>query len=176
MNHLLQPSTPPFVRSARRTASPRRLALLVLVLGSLGRLSVARAVEEFPGQIQSDLALTYQVPCSVCHIKGNTGGSTPITPFALSLRSRGLEGESSLRDALLRAEADGIDSDGDGTTDIAELRAGTDPNSSANANIMNDQEPGYGCGGSAPHGRGAPAMAGLLGVGWLLGRRLRGRP
>ena len=149
--------------------------LAFLALGSFGWIPVAQAIEEFPGQIQLDLALQYQVPCSVCHIKGNTAASTPITPFALSLRSRGLEGESSLAGALARSEAEGVDSDGDGTSDIAELKAGTDPNSSANASIVNDQEPGYGCGGSAPHGRGAPGLAGIFGLGWLLVRRSRGR-
>ena len=150
--------------------------LTVLVFIGLSWCSLAHAVEEFPGQIESDLTLSYQVPCSVCHIKGNTGSSTPITPFALSLRSRGLEGEvSSLATALSRSEADGVDSDGDGTTDIAELRAGTDPNSSANASIVNDPEPGYGCGGSAPKGRSAPGLASALVLVWLLALRRRGR-
>lgn len=153
------------------------VALISLVLIGLGRPSIAQAVEEFPGQIQSDLSLSYQVPCSVCHIKGNTGASTPIAAFALSLRSRGLQGDpSSLSSALSRSESDRVDSDGDGTPDIAELRAGTDPNSSANASIVNDQEPGYGCGGSAPHGGGGPAVAGIFGLAWLLFRRHRGRP
>jgi hypothetical protein len=157
--------------------SKQRLASVVFIaLGQFGWISNARAVEEFPGQIQSDLALSYQVPCSVCHIKGNTAASTPITPFALSLRSRGLAGErSSLSTALARSEADGVDSDGDGTSDVAELRAGTDPNSSANASIVNDQEPGYGCGGTAPHGRGATGLAGIFGLAWLFVRRFRGR-
>ena len=159
------------------TQVKQRLASVVLIaLGQFGWIASAQAVAEFPGQIQSDLALSYQVPCSVCHIKGNTAASTPITPFALSLRSRGLAGElSSLSTALARSEADGVDSDGDGTSDIAELRAGTDPNSSANASIVNDQEPGYGCGGTAPHGHGATGLAGIFGLAWLLVRRSRGR-
>jgi hypothetical protein len=153
------------------------LTLVSLMLISLGWCARAHAVEEFPSQIESELALQYQVPCSVCHVKGNTGSSTPITPFALSLRSRGLQGErSSLSTALSRSKADGVDSDGDRTPDIAELVAGTDPNSSANASIVNDPEPGYGCGGTAPHGHGAPGVAGIVGIGWLLARRRRGRP
>lgn len=150
--------------------------LAVSLFIGLSWCSLAQAVEEFPGEIERDLTLTYQVPCSVCHIKGNTAASTPITPFALSLRSRGLEGVSSLSTAITRAEADGVDSDGDGTPDIAELRAGTDPNSSANASIVNDPEPGYGCGGSAPKGRTAPGLASAFGLVWLLARRRRGRP
>ena len=153
------------------------LLLASLALGSLGWSSGAQAIEAFPAQIQSDLSLSYRVPCSVCHIKGNTAASTPISPFALSLRSRGLVAEpSSLSSALLRSETEGVDSDGDGTPDVVELRAGTDPNSSANASIVNDQEPGYGCGGAAPRGRSGPALAGIVGLGWLLIRRHRGRP
>lgn len=169
------PKLPRRVRS-RMNQAKQSLTLASLVFIGLARPAIAQAVEEFPGQIQSDLSLSYQVPCSVCHIKGNTGASTPIAAFALSLRSRGLQGEpSSLLTALSRSESDGVDSDGDGTPDIAELRAGTDPNSSANASIVNDQEPGYGCGGSAPHGRSGPAAAGIFGLGWLLIRRHRGR-
>ena len=151
--------------------------LACFAFASFGWSPVAQALEEFPSQIDSDLGLGYQVPCSVCHIKGNTGASTPISAFALSLRSRGLAGErSSLTTALTRSETDGVDSDGDGTPDITELRNKTDPNSSANANIDGDQEPGYGCGGTAPHGRSAPGLASIFGLGWLLIRRFRGRP
>ncbi len=149
------------------------LAFAVLATSSFG--SQAQAKDEFPGEIERDVAgVTYQVPCSVCHIKGNTGGSTPIMPFALSLRTRGLSGDtSSLKTALTKLDQAGTDSDGDGTPDIQELVAGTDPNSSANASIVNDQEPGYGCGGSAPTGRSGPALASGLGIAGLLLRRRR---
>ena len=119
-------------------------------------------------------AISYHLPCSVCHIKGNVGSATPITPFALSLRARGLTGNNqSLSSALSKLESDGVDSDGDGVSDVEELKAGTDPNSSANASIVNDQDPGYGCGGTAPRGRSAPGMAGVLALGWLALRRRR---
>jgi MYXO-CTERM domain-containing protein len=138
--------------------------------------ALAQAKDEFPSEIAGDLKLSYQPPCSVCHIDGNTGSSTPITPLALSLRSRGLNGEnSSLVSAFGKLESDAVDSDGDGITDVAELKAGTDPNSSANGSIENDQEPGYGCGGTAPQGRSAPGAAGVLTLGWLLLRRRRGQ-
>jgi hypothetical protein len=155
------------------------LARLSLVLGlavltTLGWASVAQAKDEFPSQIQADVPLTYEVPCSVCHIKGNTGAATPITPFALSLRARGLTGENNtLKAALTLADTDAVDSDGDGVSDIQELKNGTDPNSSANSSIVDDQEPGYGCGGTAPKGRAAPGLGSAVAAVWLFLRRRR---
>ena len=155
----------------------QRLTFGLVALGCLGWATQARAKEEFPAVIAGDLSLPYQVPCSICHIKGNTGSATPITPFALSMRSRGLTGETgTLATALSKLESDSVDSDGDGTSDVAELRAGTDPNSSANASIIDEPAPGYGCGGTAPQGRSAPGAAAALTLGWLLLRRRRERP
>ena len=156
-----------------------RFSLGVSALAIFGWSSVAQAKSEFPSQIQQfyQPPLTYQVPCSVCHIKGNTGASTAITPLALALRARGLTGDNrSVVTALTQLQADGVDSDGDGTSDVDELKQGTDPNSSANASIVNDQEPGYGCGGTAPTGKGGPGAGAAVALGWLLLRRRRGRP
>jgi hypothetical protein len=163
------------------TKTKHWLSLSAIALANFGFGSVAQAKPEFPSEIQSDpdLDVTYQVPCSVCHIKDNTGSSTPITPFARALRARGLSGDNaSVRTSLAQLKADGVDSDGDGVTDVAELNAGTDPNSSANASLISDQEPGYGCGGSPPTGRGSggPAAATVLALTWLLLQRRRGRP
>jgi MYXO-CTERM domain-containing protein len=153
----------------------QRLTLGLLALGSFGWSSLAQAKSEFPGEIKNKYALPWDVPCSVCHINGNTGSSTPITPFALSLRARGMKGDNqSLSSALDKLKSDAVDSDGDGVTDVNELIAGTDPNSSANASIETDQDPGYGCGGSAPKGRSAPGMAGMLALAWFVLRRRRG--
>jgi hypothetical protein len=156
----------------------QRLALAWFTLTSLAWNSLAQAKSEFPREVQNSLGLPYEVPCSVCHIAGNVGSATPITPFALSLAARGMTGSNtSLTKALTQLESDAVDSDGDGTSDVAELKAGTDPNSSANASIVNDQEPGYGCGGSAPHGRSRPGMAGtggVLALAWFILRRRRG--
>jgi hypothetical protein len=179
-------SSPLSVFALKRLGSTMSKSRLGLALGSiatvlLGWSSVAQGKDEFPSDVQSHLShlgLQYEIPCSVCHIKGNTGSSTPITPFALALRARGLAGDkNSLATALDRLGADGVDSDGDGTTDIAELIAGTDPNSSANASIKNDQEPGYGCGGTAPTGRGGGGggVGSVVAVGWFILRRRRAR-
>ena len=177
------------------TKTKHWLSLSAIALANFGFSSVAQAKSEFPNEMRSDPAfqapdggvgltadggvgLTYDVPCSVCHIKDNTGSSTPITPFALALRARGLSGSSgSVRTSLSQLETDGVDSDGDGVTDIAELKAGTDPNSSANASLISDQEPGYGCGGKPPAGSdGGPAFGSVLALTWLLLQRRRGRP
>lgn len=151
-----------------------------VTLAPFGWSAIAQAKPEFPIDITADLTptLSYQVPCSVCHIKDNTGASTAITPFALALRARGMTGQAaSLKAALVQLEADEVDSDGDGTTDVQELEAGTDPNSSANASINGDTEPAYGCGGTAPRGNAnrGPVGAGVVGLGLLLLRRRRGR-
>lgn len=158
------------------TAKNRCSSALACALLGIVWSSVAHAEREFPAVIQSDLELSYEVPCSVCHLKENTGAATARTPFALALKARDFTDEESLSSALARLKADDFDTDGDGVSDVAELKAGTDPNSAANGDLMDTQQPGYGCGGSAPHGRnGGQAALGVAALTWLLARRLRSR-
>jgi hypothetical protein len=156
-----------------------KLLFAIAALAPLFHSTLAKAERSFPSALEQDVPLSYLVPCSVCHIKGNTGSSTAITAFALSLRARGLSEErSSIAAAMAQLATDRVDSDGDGKSDVDELVAGTDPNSSANGRLIGEQEPGYGCGGTAPTGseRGGQAAA-VVGLGgWLLRRRRdRGR-
>ncbi len=165
---------PPAMRRKNHMNVAIRCSLAVLGLAAGTWPSRAHAEEEFPSIVGTDLGLTYQVPCSVCHLAENTGAPTARTPFALSLKARGFADRGSLTEALDRLKADHFDSDGDGVSDVAELQAGTDLNSPADANLMNASEPGYGCGGSAPQGRGAgQAFVSAAALAWLLSRRRR---
>ena len=107
----------------------------------------ASAVPEFPHTIQRGQSLSYEPPCGVCHVKGNTGIGTAETPFALALRERGLMAgdDHSLTSALTALEKDGVDSDGDGVIDVDELSEGTDPNSPGKTKLKGRLDPKWGC-------------------------------
>lgn len=100
------------------------LALVVLAPSS------AQAAPEFPKYIKDHLALDYEPPCELCHLEGNAGIGTIRTPFGLSVRSYGPgpDGSQEILAAIDKLAADGIDSDGDGTGDVTELKSHRDPN------------------------------------------------
>lgn len=100
----------------------------------------------YPVTIEDHLALDYEPPCSVCHVNGVTGLGTVNTPFGVTMRGEGLVfgNPALLRDTLDAVEAQGIDSDDDGTGDVAELRVGTDPN--LEGATLSGPSPEYGCG------------------------------
>jgi hypothetical protein len=117
------------------------LALTVFLWGS-----VALATPEFPAAITNHLQLDYQPGCDVCH--GSSQGGGPMAkPFGRALQQRGLSAgnTSSLYAALDKLKADGVDSNGNGSSDIDDLITGVDPNATGNQQLVNAPPPQYGC-------------------------------
>ncbi len=143
-----------------------RLAMLVAVLAGAS----AGATPTYPATIATDLKLAKQPPqqCALCHKNNNQVASAVITPFALSMKARGLVeyNEASLQAALTKLQADAVDSDHDGVTDIAELMSGDDPNGTT----VGLPQPRYGCGAQVVPGLMA-ALA-MFAVSQLLRRRV----
>lgn len=121
--------------------------------------SVAWASPTFPGDIQTELGLKESPPqeCSLCHKNGVTVASATTTPFALSMKARGLKkgSDASLKAALTKLAQDMVDSDFDGCTDIDELKMGEDPNvvscgldAGTTTPTPTLPSPRYGCGAS----------------------------
>lgn len=90
----------------------------------------AWASAQFPPTIKAKYSLAAEPPCAICHTNGITGIGTVNTLFGTALRMHGLVAgsDASLNAALDALAAQNVDSDGDGVTDVAELMAGTDPN------------------------------------------------
>jgi hypothetical protein len=106
--------------------------------------------------------MAYQPHCSLCHLDDKTGAGTVVTPFGWSMKNRGLTGSTNtVPPAIAQMIKDGVDSDGDGVTDIEELKNGTDPNSPGDAGL-GDARPGYGCGGTPPVGRSTLPDGGFI--------------
>jgi len=121
-----------------------------LVLASGVRIATAHASSSFPGAIKEHLALSTAPDCALCHRDGVTNEETATTPFARSMRTRGMVGNdatAALTAAVDQMVRDKVDSDGDGVVDIDELKAGTDPNVSQKGDGGTDQvpKPEYGC-------------------------------
>lgn len=140
----------------------RRLLLSGLCLvGLVAGAGHARASETFPPLLKSNLMLA-ELPyppkgCQLCHKNDDGGPMTATKPFGRAMFKAGTVGGNppSMLAALHALEADNIDSDGDGTGDIAELRAGEDPNVPAEGAMVVGKEiplPETGCGITPPAG------------------------
>lgn len=165
--------------------TPSRVTVLLALAAA-----PAFASSTFPAAIRAHLSLPAPIPqdCALCHVNGITGAGTVNTLFGKAVRARGAvaNNETALNTAIDRMATDAVDSDGDGVTDIQELRNGTDPNVADR-----DGGTGGGAGGGAgggggtvtlpppSYGCGASTAPGLLGAVGLLGlaalRRVRRR-
>jgi hypothetical protein len=153
-------------------ASGAALSLLTLA-------PTARATPAFPAAIQERLALQAPPACTLCHEGGERRG-TVTTPVGTVLRARGLQAYDvgSLERAIGALEGERHDADGDGVSDLDELRAGTDPNVGATA-AEELPTPDYGCRVSAvgarprseSNGRESWGAVTLLAVAWAITRR-----
>lgn len=116
----------------------------------------ALASSSYPAAIQTkySLAAPPAQSCALCHTNGITGAGTVNTLIGTALRARGLTGgdnAAALTAAFDQLATDAVDSDGDGTTDVAELMAGRNPNVADGAT---DGGMGGGTGGGTGGGDG----------------------
>jgi hypothetical protein len=146
-------------------------AASMLVAGTL------HASATFPDVVAQTLQLGSPPPCVVCHNTPLGGLGTADTPVGTYLRSRGVKGgdTGSLQGGLQAMIGERHDADGDGVTDVDELKAGTDPNSAGHSVPPIT----HGCGAHIARGDRVSRAAWLAGVGalamgWLHRQRKRG--
>ncbi len=125
------------------STSMARVAVFAFAMAVSTRAS---ATPGFPEVIRQELGMEENPHCALCHV-GTPARGTVQTPFGKYMRSRGLvaRSDSSLKNALRAATGERQDSDGDGTTDVDELKAGQDPNG---------DQPEFGCVGRIASGKG----------------------
>lgn len=158
----------------------RWLGSAALLSATLLLGSEASASSSYPEEVKAHLGLSSTPACTLCH-EGTPGYGTATTPFGASAKGTyGLSAQDTSKlDSVLDSMAtDKVDSDGDGVSDIDELKAGTDPNSAGGITAVQKPDLIYGCqarvAGEQPGGAGGLAafFAVALGVGWA---RRRGR-
>ena len=145
-----------------------RAALRIcLALAVVALAPSARASDPFPEVIKAQLKLSEAPLCTVCHATLIGGLMTVTKPFGRNLMQKyGLRALDipGLQNAIMKAQENGDDSDGDGVGDIAELIQGTDPNVPEGGVAVD--EPRYGCYCSVPAAHVDTRAGGVGARGW----------
>jgi hypothetical protein len=117
--------------------------------------TAALASPSYPGTVASELELPCEPECTLCHTRSTGGFATVNTPFGLTVRMQ--HGLTCCDPTLLAEVIEEIreaetDSDDDGTSDVDELHALTDPNSSEDVDLACSapEESDSGCSVSRP--------------------------
>lgn len=122
-------------------------ASLGLALATLVSPNLAGASQAFPDHLVTKLQMPCAPGCQLCHLDASGGPLKINAKFGEAVKFAGATVvlTDNLDTALAKLTVDNTDSDGDGTSDIAELQAGTDPNA-AGAELCGGIK--YGCGAS----------------------------
>ncbi len=159
----------------RGFASTAVVAVTLLFAGA------ASASPDYPATIKSHLGLMSAPECALCHTDGQTSLGTVNTLFGTTARGtyKLSSGDTALLGTVLdKMKTDNVDSDGDGTGDIDELVAGTDPNVKGGGAVAAKPELTYGCAATVAPGRPLPSSGAALGLALVaaiaLARRRRG--
>jgi hypothetical protein len=140
----------------------------------------ASASPTYPEALAGQLELGCAPACTLCHDSTAGGPATANRPFGITARRLGLFSGNTeqLFQVIAQMEANGTDSDGDGTGNVAELRAGGNPNDPGTTPLgcytPPAEEDGGGCAISPVTGRTRLSLvAGVFVVAMLLLRRAR---
>ena len=174
------------------SARCRLIAAALLVSALMAVAAPASAFPEYPAAVQDALTLSCAPPCLLCHDTPSGGLGTANQPFvsslscfgSINLKNVGLRDMTTILQGLetlpCRTPANACmpmgmtpcDTDGDGTTDVEELKNDTNPNPGG-ADLAC---PHYGCGARIAPARprrpidGTAALAALGTLVLLIGR------
>ena len=159
-----------------------RVALLIACgVASVGYARPARADQSFPAALAAAAPMPCVPQCTVCH-RDNLGGARTLIPFGLTMQSVGGlvgAGNPALVAPALKKVADAMtDTDGDGISDIDELKVGDSPSikgAAGQGEVCAGAK--YGCGAHIaappPVDRFSLFSAGLVVLGLAAARRRR---